>query len=123
MEQKLIIEGRLPSLNEIIDEARYNRYASNNQKQTYNDLVYLSAKSQNLKPFTKKINLKFSWYCKDRRRDKDNIMAGQKYVLDGLQLAGIIENDGWKEIGDIYHKFYVDKDNERIEILMKEVEE
>ena len=56
-----------------------------------------------------------------QKRDKDNIIAGQKFVLDGLVAAGIIENDGWKQVGNIFHYFEVDSENPRVEILIEEV--
>ena len=55
--------------------------------------------------------------------DKDNIAGGIKFLLDGLQEAQVIKNDGWKEIGNIFHFFEVDKDNPRIELFLTEVEE
>lgn len=61
-----------------------------------------------------KLTHKFTWYCKDRRKDKDNVIAGQKFVFDGLQKAGIIEDDGWKQVGNISHEFKIDKKNPRV---------
>lgn len=64
-----------------------------------------------------------TWYCKNKRKDKDNIMAGQKFIFDGLQKAGVLSNDGWKQIGDVTHRFEVDKRNPRVEIVLQEVGE
>jgi hypothetical protein len=35
--------------------------------------------------------------------------------------AGLIQNDGWKNIGGIEHHFSVDKGNPRVEVVLKEV--
>lgn len=67
------------------------------------------------------IDLDITWYCKNKRKDKDNIAAGIKFILDGLVKAGVIKNDGWKEINNFSHKFKVDKDNPRVEIEIKGV--
>lgn len=115
--QKLIIKGRLPGMNEIIEDARTNKKISAAQKRQYTQLVAWSCIKSKLKPIEYKADFKFTWYCKNKRRDKDNIMSGQKFIFDGLQLAKIIKNDGWSEIGNIYHTFEVDKE-ERIEVVI-----
>ena len=48
----------------------------------------------------------FEWVEKNRRRDPDNIAAGCKFILDGLQPE-ILANDGWKQIIGITHIFNV----------------
>ena len=73
--------------------------------------------------FRSKVDLEFVWYCKNRRKDKDNILVGQKFIIDGLVEAGVIENDGWNEIGDIKHEFARDKNNPRVEVKIKEVDD
>lgn len=113
--QKLIIKGRLPGMNEIIGNARANKRISATQKRQYTQLVAWSCIASKLKPIEYKADFKITWYCKNKRRDKDNIMSGQKFIFDGLQVAKIINNDGWSEIGNIYHIFEVDKE-ERIEV-------
>lgn len=122
MKQILFIEGELPALNEIIGAINRNRYVGANLKKKYTNLVAWECKHQRVKPFDGKIDIQFTWNCKNKKKDKDNIMAGQKFIFDGLQLAGIIKNDGWKEIGNIDHRFTVDKNNVGVEILMEECE-
>ena len=61
-------------------------------------------------------DLEFTWYVKDRRKDKDNISFAKKYIFDGMINAGLIDNDGWKQIGNWKEKFEVDKEFERVEI-------
>ncbi|MFD0673941.1 RusA family crossover junction endodeoxyribonuclease [Cohnella sp. GCM10027633] len=68
-----------------------------------------------------KADYEFTWYCPNKRKDKDNIMAGQKFVFDALQHIGFIKNDGWKQIGSVTHRFEVDKNNPRIEVEIREV--
>lgn len=121
VEIKIIIPGELPGMNEIIasSKAHYGAYAD--MKRTNTDTVTWIAKSK-IKKKCKKIDLVITWHCKDRRKDKDNISGGgTKFILDGLVNAGIIKNDGWKQIGDITHIFKVDKDNPRIEVEIEEV--
>ncbi len=120
---KIIIPGELPDLNTIIEESKRGRgkwQPYNEIKQANTNKVAWIAKSK-IKKKLEKINLEITWICKNKRKDKDNIMAGTKFILDGLVVAGIIENDGWKQIGDISHKFKVDKDNPRVEVEITEV--
>ena len=122
MTYKIVIPGELPDLNTIIAESKRGRgkwQPYNDMKQEYTNIVAWIAKSE-IKKQLKKIDLEITWICKNRRKDKDNIMAGTKFILDGLVAAEVIENDGWKQIGDIKHRFRVDKDNPRVEVVLKE---
>ncbi|MNC77913.1 Endodeoxyribonuclease RusA [compost metagenome] len=68
-----------------------------------------------------RIDVRVTWYCDTMRQDKDNISAGVKFILDGLQAAGVIKNDGWKQIGRIEHDFAIDRENPRVEVDVIEV--
>lgn len=67
-------------------------------------------------PKFEKAYLVITWFEPDRRRDPDNIMAGQKFILDGLVAAKVIPNDNQKYIVSIIHRFRVDKQNPRVEV-------
>lgn len=118
----LTILGRLPGENEIIDAARGNKYKAAGLKKEYTEMVAWQAKSAKIPSF-KKIDVTFTWYEPNRKRDKDNIMAGQKFIFDGLVTARIISNDGWNQVGDVMHKFRVDQVNPRVEVEIKEIGE
>ncbi len=124
MTYKIVIPGELPDLNTIIAESKKGRgkwQPYNEMKQEYTNIVAWIAKSE-IKKQLKKIDLEITWICKNRRKDKDNIMAGGlKMILDGLVVAGVIKNDGWSEIGSINNHFEVDKDNPRVEVCITEV--
>jgi len=55
-------------------------------------------------------------------KDKSNIMFGQKMVEDSLILAGILPNDGWKEIDQIFHSFSIDKAYPHIVVHIQEAD-
>ena len=123
MTHKIVIPGELPDLNTIIAESKKGRgkwQPYNEIKQEYTNMVAWIAKSE-IKKQLKKIDLEITWICKNRRKDKDNISGGIKFVLDGLVVAGVIKDDGWGQVGDIYHKFKVDKHNPRVEVEIREV--
>lgn len=116
---KLVIPGTLPTMNEIVEASKQHWSKYSKMKHTYTDLVAWKAKTL---PVLGKVDVVITWYCKNRRMDKDNIMAGQKFIFDGLVAVGRLENDGWKQIGDITHRFRVDKHNPRVEVELREVE-
>ena len=116
----IIIPGELPDLNQIIAESKNHWGSYSSLKKANTQLVAFCTKQAKVKQY-KKIDLEITWYCKNRRKDKDNIMAGTKFILDGLVQAGVIQNDGWANVGDIRHKFDVDKQEPRIEVKITEV--
>ena len=116
---KFEIPGRLPGLNEIIEAAKSHFGAYAKMKQTYTDMVAWLAKKL---PAYKRVVLVITWYEPDRRRDPDNIMAGQKFIMDGLVAAGTIPNDSQKYMRGIMHRFEVDRQNPRVEVEIVDVE-
>lgn len=116
---KLVIPGSLPTLNEIIDASKSHWSVYRQMKEDNTNLIAWSAKRL---PKMERVNVTVTWYCKNKKQDPDNIMAGQKFILDGLKEAGVIANDGWKHIGDITHKFEIDAKNPRIQIELERIE-
>jgi Holliday junction resolvase RusA-like endonuclease len=119
----LKIPGKLPGLNEIIEAAKqgkgkYQPYAL--MKEEYTNMITWIAKKL---PKYEKVALIITWYEPDHRRDPDNIMAGQKFILDALVHAGVIPNDSQKYIVSIIHRFRVDKQNPRVEVEIVDIKE
>jgi len=117
----LTIPGRLPGLNEIIAAAKSHYAKYSTEKKEYTEEVAWLAKHARLPKF-EKARLVITWFEPDRRRDPDNIMAGQKFILDGLVAAGAIPNDSQKYIQGIVHRFRVDKRNPRVEVEIVDIE-
>jgi len=113
------IKGTLPDLNHILDLAKnhWSNYAR--AKEDFGNFVGYSAISQSLPEIQEKVIVHITWYCPDRRKDPDNVAAGIKFILDGLVSAGVLTNDGWKQIGGICHSFKVDKDKPRVEVKLE----
>ena len=119
---KLVIPGTLPSLNEMINYSKTNKFKYVKMKDDAIATVSWLAKKQLGNVKIKKADFIITWYCPNRRKDKDNISAGQKFIFDGLQDAGILSNDGWQEINSFEHRFEIDKVNPRVEVEIREVE-
>ena len=57
-----------------------------------------------------------------RRRDKDNISSfGRKAIQDTLVQCGVLKDDGWKHVVGFSDRFEVDRENPRMEDLIKEI--
>jgi Holliday junction resolvase RusA-like endonuclease len=57
------------------------------------------------------------------KRDKDNVLSVcMKVIQDALQTCGVIDNDGWANIENFTHDFYLDAQNPRIEVYIEEKE-
>ena len=117
--QFFTIPCELPSLNQFLDagKAHWSRYAK--LKKEYSTLISILARLQ-LKPVTGRVSMDFHWFCKDRRRDPDNVSSAKKFVLDGLTDAGILPDDSWRWVVGFSDHFEIDKNSPRVEITIDE---
>lgn len=123
MEYKLTIPGKLHNLNDYISAERSNRYVGAQMKKADQDIVIHYAKKQ-LKgvAIEKPVFMEYVWYEANRQRDKDNISSfGRKVIQDGLVRAHVLKGDGWNHVVGFSDRFEVDRDNPRIEVLIREV--
>lgn len=121
---KLIIPGTLPGLNQYIAALDKSHYAGAALKKEAQRTVEWCAKSQ-LRKFRPEgpVWMKYTWYEKNKMRDKDNISSfGRKVIQDGLVKVGVLKNDGWKHIEGFSDRFRVDEKNPRVEVEIIEVE-
>lgn len=122
MKYTLTITGRLPGLNDIIDANRSSKYQASNQKKDVEGMIcwYIREQLKGVK-IDKPVKLTHYWYEATKRRDKDNIVAAKKFIWDSLVRAGILKNDGWKEIEDFKDYVLVDEVNPRVVVEIEEV--
>lgn len=130
MEYKLIIDGRLPNLNDYLQAERqtYRRGGKfttkgNELKKESQEYIIWHIRSQlrDVK-IDNPVVLEYKFFEKNKRRDLDNISAyAHKVIQDSLVLAGTIKNDGWQNIKGYKDEFYVDKERPRIEVTLKVV--
>jgi len=107
----IFIPGELPGLNKVIDANRTNRYRGASVKRRTTDSVMMILLAQRVIPLPDVTHIwEFTWTCRDRRRDPDNIASAVKFVFDGMIAAGVIRNDGWKQVAEIHHLFEVGPD-------------
>ena len=117
------IVGRLPGINDYVNAERAHRLKGNRMKRNAEDDVITAILIRGLKSHCLKtpVRIEYKFVEKDRRRDKDNISGfAHKVVQDALVKTGLLDNDGWDEIGGYSDAFGVDKGNPRIEVKIYE---
>ena len=114
---KFVLMGEYCTLNEYSDAERthYRYGASIKKAETNRAALEFASQWDGTKPKTP-VEVKISWWRKNRRTDPDNMVFAKKFILDGMVQAGILENDGWNHVLAFTEDWGVDKDNPRVEI-------
>lgn len=98
---------------------RTNRFGGAALKKKMNELV--SSQLEDAVHIVKPCTIHFEWLYSSRH-DFDNIRFACKYVLDGMQKAGVLENDNQNFVlgfdGDKFTK--VDKGEEGVIVTVNE---
>lgn len=95
------IPFRLPGLNEFLRAAKGNKYQAARIKKYVDQDIALFLKGRVKKP----VHVTFVWFEPNRRRDKDNVAFGKKFILDALQKKGVLPNDNNKWVSGFTDEF------------------
>lgn len=117
---EFIIKEKLPSLNDVIEKNRTNRYAGANFKRDIETRIGWAIKSAALKPITNPCVIEVDWHEATKRRDVDNIHSSVKFILDALVKNGILKNDNRRYVKQIYHTV-IDDDTDFVVVRIKEI--
>ena len=121
---KIIIPFTLPGLNDYIRELDRNRHKGAELKKQCQSAVAAVVRRQIRGKLREPVRMQYLWVEKDRRRDKDNVSAfGRKVIQDALVVTRKLQNDGWANISGFSDDFAVDKKRPRIEIVIEEAVE
>lgn len=101
---------RFPTLNEYIDCERGSTIAAAAMKKKCTEQVKEQCLSQQIQPVNGKVDLLFEWHS-STRHDPDNVAFAKKFILDGLQLARVLENDNRKFIGTMADEIVQDDED------------
>lgn len=115
---KIVIDTKLQTWNEIINQNRRNKYMANKIKQDEMSIIaYYLLGVPKIEKYPIKIICK--WHVKNTNSDLDN--KSIKAVLDIMQKMEILENDNIKHITGIEYKAIKDdKDYLEMEIIEAE---
>lgn len=125
MEYLLTIPGTLNNLNDYIAAERTNRHKGASMKRVNGNIVSVAIRQCLMGVrIDKPVFMEYLWAEPNRRRDKDNISSfGRKVIQDALVQCGVLQDDGWKHVIGFSDRFEVDKENPRIEVLIREAEQ
>lgn len=120
MAQEFTIPGRLTGLNDYVDACRKRANMGGRVKHQQQAKVEQAIREAGLKPMSAPVDVRITWYERDRRRDKDNVRFAVKFILDALVAEKVIENDNWEWVRAIADEYRVDKSDPRIHVLIEE---
>lgn len=89
--EKIVIDMKLPSLNDYIKVCRSNKFQAAKYKRNIEQQIGLFLIK--MPKYTKPIKIHFTWIEGNKRRDLDNICFAKKFILDAMQRYGKLEND------------------------------
>lgn len=116
------IDGQLPARNDSEGAARACWQAGSALKRKHTRLVEIAARRVKdvawvpMRQFTVRVEYR----CPNRRKDPDNIIGGLKYILDGLQEANVITNDGWRNVIEIGQMWVLDAEHPGVLVELEE---
>lgn len=122
MKYEFLINHRLPSLNDYIDQCRFNKYTAATFKRGIDNLI-IAEIYQQLKGvhITKPVIVHLHFVEENKKRDVDNVYSAAKYILDALVKRKVLENDNPKYVVDVkYTHEYAKKSY--IVVTLQEIE-
>ena len=98
---------------------RVNVYAE--QKKSWEEIIWAAIRNAHIQPIRGSVTLLYLWKEPNKRRNPSNIVAGgRKFIEDALVRAGILHNDGWKEILEFTDHWIVDKKQPGVRVTLVE---
>ena len=117
-EIKITIPGELCDLNTYINAERTHRQAGAKIKKRETQMVEWVVRSLKKPHIDYPVMIHNTWHTKDKKKDPDNVAFAKKFILDGMVKAGLLKNDGRKQIIGFSDSFKVDKNNPRVDITI-----
>jgi hypothetical protein len=117
--RRVALHTVIPTANEMINIERRNKYlAAKLKATTERDLIREMIASFKTVPEETQypVHMTYTWHRKNKRTDPSNIAWGTKYIEDALQRAGILRNDGPREVASITHQYVYGADENYVEV-------
>ena len=103
---RVLLQSKLPSLNEYINATRTNKFIGAKLKRDATSSIkweVLSQKRLWVYPSDGLYDVRMYHIVSTNRGDSDNIYSKQKFILDGFVDSGLLSGDGRKNIRNISH--------------------
>lgn len=118
---RFVIQQKLPSLNQVIEANRGNKYSGATLKRHIDMVIcqYIQvALLQNKLMPVDECEVDIIWHEKTKRRDADNIQSSQKFILDAMVKMGIVKDDSRRYVKQVNHKI-VDDTEDYVEVYLR----
>ena len=122
MNQRLVVRGKLPDFNSLINDVKRHWKFYAGAKRHWTGVTVAECVAQRLRPVTPPVVLEFDWFT-NGRKDPDNIRIASKMIIDGLVKASILPEDNQKIIKGFTDTFHKDKNDPRVEVTIRPIEE
>ena len=119
------IDGTMPSLNEYLAEVGRNPRLGGRLKRDYVNTIIQYLRLSEYRHYQAKnpVIIHYVFYEPNMKRDHDNVASvASKFIQDALRDVEVIADDGWNQVLNYTHDFYLDRDNPRIEVYIEEME-
>lgn len=90
------------SANEYINAERTNKQVAAKLKKQ--NTAFARYYALNKGKIDEKVDIDFEWHTKNKK-DHDNVAFAKKFILDGLQIAGVLKNDDPTHVGNFRDTF------------------
>lgn len=124
MDNTFTIEEKLPSMNDVVEKNRTNRYVGAKFKKSIEDTIGWTIEeallTKTLWPVYSACVIEIDWHEATKRRDVDNIQSSQKFILDAMVKNGILKNDNRRYVRQIYHNI-IDDEIDYVVVRIKEI--
>lgn len=123
------LDPRLYALNEVL---RMHPQVRARTKRDLEEYIGWRIKLARLQPYETAVWINYLWVMPDARRDKSNVVAGGRKVIEdalGPQTkrnphgCGILRGDGWNDILGWQDTFEIDPDSPRVVVTIMEADE
>lgn len=113
---RFTIPARLPSLNEVIEANRANRYTGAKLKKENETLIRYAIRAAVRRgecyPVSSPAAVLIHFQEQTHRRDIDNIYSGAKFILDAMVAEGLIRNDSQRYVRALTYSFALGETDE-----------
>ena len=113
----IVIEMKLPSLNDYIRVCRSNKYQAAKYKAEIEEEIALYLKKMPM--YSKPIAIHFHWVEGTKRRDLDNVSFAKKFILDAMVKCGKLKDDNRRCVAAFKDTFSYGKETKVILDIME----
>lgn len=110
--------GRLDGMNDTMALPK-SRYKQHHRRKMIKYLICQWIVARRVPEFKVPVMIHINWIERDRRRDRDNIRSGAKFILDALVKTRRIVNDSQRWVTELTDSYGIDKINPRIEVTIE----